>query len=170
VRLTKFLYNLIYNFPNINTLRINQLAWMYQKTYSDLGLNFKWAKGRPSSVDIDLALANMLTKRCTTTIRPHGGRPKIAYRWTVDRYGPCHVYQETWELAVRETFKYYLEPDNARELRIKVNLLRIRRPSFYAIHRECLQNRRLRRRARRRRGRRGNPIRIVALQDIRHRQ
>ncbi len=135
---------------------------MYQRCYHDLEINFVWNQGRPRSQDIWLALTNMLSKGCITTIRPRGGKPRIAYRWTVDQNGPCHVYKEVWDLEVRETFKYYVEPDNARELRVKTNLLRVRRPSFQSIHRETVRSKRLRRIARRRRGRRSNPIITVA--------
>lgn len=99
----------------------------------------------------------MLRSECISAKRPKGGKPKIAYCWTVGQNKICKGYKENWEIDVLETFKYYLEDDNRRELRVKTNLLRIRRPSFQSLHRETKNNRRLRRILRRRLGRRGSP-------------
>jgi len=170
--LYKIIYSLAHYFPQITTRQIHQLVWIYQRTYTQLGLEFSWditdnPTSEPTSEDVDKGLKYLSGKRCLYPHRPPGGRPRYMFRWTVWS-GNCTVYKELWEKSLLETFKYYLRPENEQELRNICIQLRFDNLDQRQLYSNVVRKTIDRRIAKSRRGGRDNPRKREISPDIPH--
>jgi len=166
--LAKFLYTLIYYFPQITTRKIYQLTWLYQRTYTGLETKFDWDKdGYCSSVAIDNIILQLTDMRALYPSRPKGGRPKYAFRWAVWGIGWLG-FKDDWEIKLLETLKYYNRDENASELKIKTVELRIRNSDFQRLHSDTVRKTIDKKTTRLQRGGRKNPVKRETKRAVAH--
>jgi hypothetical protein len=141
----------------LTTRKIHQLTWIYQRIYEDQNLKFTWEIEKiPESEDVDATIMELYSIKCLTTHRPHGGRPRYMFRWTV-RNGTCASLRLKMSRDIRATLRYYARDASEEELEEFAHSLRATRRGHQSVHQEVVLKNRAKMMARRQKGGRQYP-------------